>query len=190
VDVFSNQTVRDVFGVIPVEKLRDFFLDLGDPKKFQGIPIPVIVMLVIATVFFIFFQYTRYGRMFYAVGGNREAARLSGVPVNRYRTAAYVLSALLATTGGLVLAARIGSGAVKAGEPYLLDGVAATFIGFAVLDARRPNILGTVVGAMFVGIMLNGLTMMELAWYYQDMVKGGVLIVSLGISYYLVKRRE
>lgn len=160
-------------------------LSSGD---FRGIPIPVIIMIVIAIVFHLFLQYTRYGRMFYATGGNREAARLSGIPVNRYRTAAYVLSALLATTGGLILAARIGSGAVKAGEPYLLDGVAATYFGFAVLGARRPNVFGTVMGALFVGIMLNGLTMMNMAWYYQDVIKGAVLIISLGMSFFLVKR--
>jgi len=108
--------------------------------------------------------------------------------VDRYRWVAYVLSALLATTGGLVLAARIGSGAVKAGDPYLLDGVAATFFGFAVLGARRPNVLGTALGAIFVGLMLNGLTMMNMPWYWQDVVKGLVLIVSLGLSFYVTRR--
>lgn len=157
-------------------------------SDFLGIPIPVVIMLGVALVFHVLLQYTRYGRMFYATGGNREAARLSGIPVDKYRTAAYVLSALLATFGGLVLAARIGSGAVKAGEPYLLDGVAATYFGFAVLGARRPNVFGTLMGALFVGIMLNGLTMMNVSWFYQDVIKGAVLIVSLGMSFYLVKR--
>ncbi len=95
---------------------------------------------------------------------------------------------MLATIGGLVLASRIGSGAVKAGDPYLMDGVAATFFGFAVLGARRPNVFGTVLGALFVGIMLNGLTMMNLPWYFQDAIKGVVLIISLGVSFYLVKK--
>lgn len=160
-------------------------LSSGD---FRGIPIPVVIMLLVALAFHLLLQYTRFGRMFYATGGNREAARLSGIPVNQYRTIAYVLSALLATFGGLILAARIGSGAVKAGEPYLLDGVAATYFGFAVLGARRPNVFGTVLGALFVGIMLNGLTMMNVSWFYQDVIKGTVLIISLGMSFYLVKR--
>ncbi len=173
--------------------LSPAFLKLGQgfvfsTENFRGIPVPVIIMLVIAVIFFVLLEYTKYGRLFYATGGNREAARLAGINVDRYRTAAYVLSALLATTGGLVLASRIGSGAVKAGDPYLLDGVAATFFGFAVLGARRPNVLGTVLGALFVGIMLNGLTMMNLPWYFQDAIKGLVLIISLGVSFYLVKR--
>jgi simple sugar transport system permease protein len=166
------------------------FLKLGQgffaaSESFRGIPVPVIFTIILVIVFWVLLERTRYGRLFYATGGNREAARLSGVPVNKYRTAAYVLSALLATTAGLVLAARIGSGAVKAGDPYLLDAVAATFFGFAVLGARRPNVFGTVLGALFVGIMLNGLTMMNMPWYYQDVVKGVVLIVALGVSFYM-----
>lgn len=169
------------------------FLKLGQgfiftTENFRGIPIPVIFMLFIVVIAFLFFEYTRFGRIMYATGGNREAARLAGINVNFYRTLAYMMSALLSTTGGLVLAARIGSGAVKAGDPLLLDGVAATFFGFAVLGARRPNIIGTMVGALFVGIMLNGLTMMNMPWYLQDVVKGVVLITSLGISFF-VKRR-
>ncbi len=157
-------------------------------ETFRGIPIPVIIMLSVAILAFIFLELTRYGRVFYAVGGNSEAARLAGINVNLIRTLAYIISAILATTGGLVLAARIGSGAVKAGDPYLLDGVAATYFGFAVLNARRPNVFGTVLGAIFVGVMLNGLTMMNIPWYIQDVIKGLVLIVSLGLSYYTTRR--
>jgi simple sugar transport system permease protein len=157
-------------------------------EGFRGIPIPVLIMLGVAIVAFVFLELTRYGRIFYAVGGNSEAARLSGIDVDKVRTIAYVISAMLATTGGLVLAARIGSGAVKAGDPYLLDGVAATFFGFAVLNARRANVIGTVLGAVFVGVMLNGLTMLNIAWYVQDVIKGLVLIVSLGLSYYTTRR--
>ncbi len=156
--------------------------------NFRGIPIPVLIMAGIALVAFIFLEFTRYGRNMYAVGGNREAARLAGINVNLYRTVAYMISAFLATTGGLVLAARIGSGAVRAGDPYLLDSVAATFFGFAVLGARRPNVLGTVIGAFFVGLMLNGLTMLNMPWYIQDIIKGFVLIFSLSLSYYMTRR--
>ena len=95
-----------------------------------------------------------------------------------------------------MLASRTGSGAVKAGEPYLLDSVAATYFGFAVLKARRPNVFGTMMGALFVGIMLNGLTMMNLAWYFQDVIKGvlicsildaGDLVMSLGAEGFIHK---
>lgn len=169
------------------------FLYLGQgfilsSEGFRGIPVPVLIMFGIALIAFVFLEFSRFGRIFYAVGGNIEAARLSGVDVNKVRTIAYVISSVLATIGGLVLAARIGSGAVKAGDPYLLDAVAATFFGFAVLNARRANVFGTVLGAIFVGVMLNGLTMMNIPWYIQDVVKGLVLIVSLGLSYYTTRR--
>ncbi len=174
-------------------EISPIFLKLGQGfvlqfEGFRGIPIPVIVMIVIVIFFFFFLEYTRFGRIFYAVGGNREAARLAGINVNRYRMAAYVISALLATVGGLVLAARIGSGQIKSGDPYLMDAVAATFFGFAVLDARRPNVLGTMLGAIFVGLMLNGLTMMNMPWYFQDIIKGLVLMISLGLSFYLTRK--
>jgi simple sugar transport system permease protein len=169
------------------------FLFLGQgfvlsSEAFRGIPVPVVIMAVIALIAFIFLEFSRFGRIFYAVGGNIEAARLAGVDVNKVRMTAYVISSVLATIGGLVLAARIGSGAVKAGDPYLLDAVAATYFGFAVLNARRANVFGTVLGAIFVGVMLNGLTMMNIPWYIQDVIKGLVLIVSLGLSYYTTRR--
>ena len=176
-----------------IGEISPTFLKLGQgfiakTESFRGIPIPVIVMAVIVIFLYFFLEYTRYGRMFYAVGGNREAARLAGINVNRYRTYAYVISALLATIAGLVLASRIGSGAIKAGDPYLMDSVAAAFFGFAVLNARRPNVFGTFLGAIFVGLMLNGLTMMNMPWYLQDIVKGLVLITSLGLSFYLTRK--
>ncbi len=157
-------------------------------EQFRGVPVPVLIMAAVAVLAWLFLDYTRFGRAMYAVGGNPEAARLAGIPVNRYKTAAYVISATLSALAGLVLAARLGSGTVGAGRDYLLDAVAATFVGFAVLAARRPNVWGTVLGAVFVGIMLNGLTMMNMPFYIQDIVKGLVLIAALGLSYAI--RRE
>ena len=139
---------------------------------FQGLPYAVVFMLIIAVAFHVFLQYTRWGRMIYAVGSNQEAARLSGVPVNRIRLMAYVMSGILAATAGVVLASRTGRGAIGAGGDLLLDAVAATFFGFAVLGQRRANVFGTVVGALFVGILLNGLTKLGIADYYQDVIKG------------------
>ncbi|MCS6774734.1 MAG: ABC transporter permease [Anaerolineae bacterium] len=152
---------------------------------FRGIPVPVVLMLIVAVGFYLFLGHTRHGRLLYAVGGNPEATRLAGVNVDAYRLTAYLISALLATLGGLVLAARIGTGGIRAGDPYLLDAVAATYFGFAVLGARKANVFGTVLGAIFVGVMLNGLTMMNMPWYLQDVVKGAVLMASLGLSFYL-----
>uniref|UniRef100_A0A832I8M4 ABC transporter permease n=1 Tax=Pseudothermotoga hypogea TaxID=57487 RepID=A0A832I8M4_9THEM len=168
------------------------FLVLGQgfifrTPEFRGIPVPVLIMLAVVFTTWFFLEFTRFGRAFYAIGGNMEAARLAGIPVKRYRTIAYIISSLFATLGGLVLASRIGSGAVKAGDPYLLDAVASTYFGFAVLGMRRPNAWGTFLGAVFVGVMLNGLTMLNVPWYIQDVIKGLVLVSALGISFAIKK---
>jgi len=100
------------------------------------------------------------------------------------------MSGFLAAIAGIVLASRTGRGAIGAGGDLLLDAVAATFFGFAVLGARRANVFGTVIGALFVGVLLNGLTKLGIADYYQDVLKGAVLISSLALSFYLFRQND
>jgi len=121
------------------------------------------------------------------VGGNLEAARLSGIPVERYRTLAYVLSALLAALGGVILASRIGSSQINAGAGYLMPAVAAAYIGFSVGGAGRPNALGTLLGAVLMGVLENGLVMMSVPYYSLNIVKGGVLAIALASTYFRKK---
>lgn len=162
------------------------FIHIGQ-GEILGIPIPVLIMLLAVLVVHIFLTYTKYGRFFYVTGGNMEAARLSGVPVNKYRVYAYVLSALFAGIGGVVLAARIGVGEVNAGAPFLMDAVAAAYIGFSVFGAGKPNVIGTLFGSILIGVLLNGLTMLNVPYYTQDIIKGAVLAGALAITYYRQK---
>ncbi len=118
------------------------------------------------------------------VGGNREAARLSGIPVNRYRTLAYFLSTFLTGIGGVMLAARIGSAQVNAGAGFLMPAVAAAFIGYSVAGAKKTKAIGTLVGAVLVGILENGLIMMSVPYYSLNIVKGAVLAIALAITYF------
>jgi len=141
-------------------------------------------MLVIVALTHIFLNYTKHGRYLYVVGGNEEAARLSGIPVKRYRTLAYFLSALLAGIGGLMLAARIGSAQVNAGAGFLMPAVAAAFIGYSVGGIKKPNAIGTLIGAVLVGILENGLIMMSVPYYSLNIVKGAVLAIALAVTYY------
>jgi len=159
------------------------FLLLGRARLWNLVPLPVVIMAAVALVFWFFMEWTRWGRVFYAVGGNETAAHLAGAPTKRYRLSAYVISATLATLGGLIVAARVGRGDVSNGASLLLDSVAASLIGFAVLDKRRANVLGTVVGAIFVGALLNGLTMLNAPYYTQDFVKGAVLVGALAMTF-------
>jgi len=154
-------------------------------------PIPFVALLML--VFFIgahlFLTYTRTGREFYYVGSNAEAAHRSGIAVNRIKLYAYVLSGLFAAIGGIILASRIGTGQVSAGAPLLMDAVAAAYIGYAVFGTGRPNVIGTLIGAILIGILLNGLTMWDVPYYAQDIVKGTILIGALGLSYIQKKQR-
>lgn len=147
----------------------------------------IIIMLVVVAVVHIFLNYTKHGRYLYVVGGNREAARLSGIPVNRYRTLAYILSCLCAALGGIMLAARLGSSQINAGAGYLMPSVAAAFIGFSVAGQGRPNAIGTFLGSVLVGVLENGLVMLSVPYYSMNIVKGVVLALALAMTYFRKK---
>jgi simple sugar transport system permease protein len=165
------------------------FLYLGQGRLFDLIPIPVIFMLLLGLIVYIVLNHTKWGRIFYAIGGNAEAVRLVGANVNRYRVMAYVLSGTISSFGGILLAARVGRGDVSSGGGLLLDAVGAALIGYAVLGAKKPNPFGTIVGAIFVGMLLNGLTMLNMPYYTQDFIKGLVLVAALAFTFGLAKRR-
>ncbi|MER8714653.1 ABC transporter permease [Mesorhizobium sp. M0228] len=152
------------------------------------IPVSVVVLLVLAVLIWFFLEYTRFGRMMYAVGSNERAAELAGAPVKAYKIWAYVISGVFASIGGILLAARLGRGDIASGNNLLLDAVAAALIGYAVLGAAKPNAFGTAVGAVFVGVLLQGLTMMNAPYYTQDFVKGVVLVVALVFTFALSGR--
>ena len=126
----------------------------------------------------------------YAIGSNETATALAGANVHRYKIVAYMISGVMASIGGILLAARLGRGDIASGNNLLLDSVAAALIGFAVLGAAKPNALGTAIGAIFVGILLQGLTMMNAPYYTQDFVKGSVLVVALIFTFALSSRRR
>ncbi|MCQ0986570.1 ABC transporter permease [Jiella marina] len=164
------------------------FLMLGRSRLFDIVPVSVVVMLALAVAIFVFLEFTRWGRVMYAIGSNEQASRLAGAPVNRYKIAAYMISGGFAAIGGILLAARVGRGDVSSGNNLLLDGVAAALIGFAVLGAAKPNAFGTLVGALFVGMLLQGLTMMNAPYYTQDAVKGAVLVLALLFTFAMTRR--
>jgi simple sugar transport system permease protein len=158
--------------------------------KLLGVPFPVILMLIAVIAAHLFFKYTRWGRQVIMTGGNEEAARLSGLRVKRIRVWAYVASGVFAAIGGVLFAARVGSGQIDAGAPLLMESVAAVFVGYSVFGAGRPNIVGTFVGAVLTGILINGLTMMNVQYYSTDIVKGGVLVLALAVTFIHLTRRK
>ncbi|MEI8131456.1 MAG: ABC transporter permease [Leptolinea sp.] len=168
-------------GTPTIGKLTSDFRLIGQ------VPYIIIIMLVVVVVVHIFLNYTKHGRYLYVVGGNMEAARLSGIPVDRYRTIAYLLSSLLAALGGIMLASRIGSAQINAGAGYLMPSVAAAYIGFSVGGSGRPNAFGTFAGAVLVGLLENGLVMMSVPYYSLNIVKGAVLALALASTYFRKK---
>ncbi|WP_321915550.1 ABC transporter permease [Paraburkholderia sp. J11-2] len=166
------------------------FLALGRARFFEVVPVPVLVLLVLTVLVSAVMGSTRWGRVIYAIGGNENAARLAGAPTARYRMGAYVASATIAALGGLLIAARVGRGDVSAGHSLLLDAVAAALVGYAVWGAKRPNVPGTVVGAVFVGVLLNGLTMLNAPYYLQDFIKGALLVVALAFTFSVGRRTQ
>jgi simple sugar transport system permease protein len=165
------------------------FLLIGRYKLWGLAPLPVVLVAIVALATWLLMERTRWGRVFYAVGGNETAAHYAGAPTKAYRVSAYVISGVFGALGGVFIAARIGRGDVFAGASLLLDSVAAALIGFAVLDRGHANVLGTVAGAIFVGVLLNGLTMLNVPYYTQDFVKGAVLVGALALTFGIGARR-
>jgi simple sugar transport system permease protein len=153
-------------------------------KSLGAAPWIIVIMLVVVVLVHIFLNYTKHGRYMYVVGGNPEAARLSGIPVDHYRTLAYILSATMAALGGVILASRIGSSQINAGAGYLMPAVAAAYIGFSVGGVGRPNAIGTLMGAVLMGVLENGLVMMSVPYYSLNIVKGVVLAIALASTYF------
>ncbi|MFS0653950.1 ABC transporter permease [Bacillus sp. 179-C3.3 HS] len=174
--ISENMVMPD--GTFSTGTIPAFFSHIGQ--------VPYIILIMAAIVLFahIFMTYTKHGRFMYIIGGNKEAARLSGIHVNKYKFVAYLLSALFAAIGGIVLASRVMTAEINAGTPYLMDGVAAAFIGFSVMGAGKPNAFGTFIGAVLIGILQNGLVMMSVPYYAMDIVKGSVLALALALTYY------
>lgn len=170
-------------GSTALGKYDPLFLTIGRSSIGGLVPVPVILTLIVAALLYVLTEHTRIGRLLFATGGNELATRLAGASTARLKVIAYVLSATLASLGGIVVAARVGRGDVSSGSSLMMDAVAASLIGFTVLGLRRPNVFGTAVGAVFVGVLLNGLTMLNAPYYTQDFVKGAVLVGALAMTY-------
>jgi putative xylitol transport system permease protein len=163
-------------GGRPIPNLTDEFRWIGT-ESIWGIPVPIFLLLgTFAVAHFVLTQ-TRFGRHVYAVGGNPHAAKVSGLPVNRIRFWVYVIAGALAGLAGMLLAARTGSGLPQAGIAYELDAIAAVVIGGTSLAGGVGRVTGTLIGALLIGVMNNGLDLMGVESYYQQVIKG-VLIVA------------
>jgi ribose transport system permease protein len=168
-------------GGFPITNLGDEFRFLGT-GYWLGVPMPVWISAALLALFYAVMQWTTFGRYLYAVGDNERSARLCGVNVEGTRWLAYALCGGLAGVAGLLMAARLDSATPNAGFSYELDSIAAVVIGGTSLSGGRGSILGTVLGCLIIGVLNNGLVLLEVSPFWQQVIKGLVILVAVAVD--------
>ena len=164
--------------------------DLGNEITFQmlgkgyffGIPVPVCTMILAFIVLYVIMHKTTFGRRVYAVGGNEAASKLSGINVDRVKIAVYSLTGMLAALSALILTSRLNSAQPTAGTSYELDAIAAVVLGGTSLTGGKGWIFGTLVGALIIGVLNNGLNLIGVSSFFQQVVKGIVILIAVLID--------
>jgi ribose transport system permease protein len=176
-------------GGFPITSLGADFGFLGT-GVLLNMPMPVWIMLVLVGVFVVVTQRTPFGRHIYAVGGNERAARLTGLNVPRIKLAVYTLAGALAGVAGLIVTARLDSAQPNAGLGYELDSIAAVVIGGTSLSGGRGSIGGTVLGCLIIGVLNNGLFLLNVSPFWQQVIKGSVILLAVAIDKMSNRQRE
>lgn len=165
-------------GAYPLIKPDLSFTFLGS-GSLGPIPWPVVIALTVLAISHVTLTRTRFGRQVYALGGNAQAARLSGINVARVLTCVYVIAGTCAGIAGVIFAARLESGQPQGGQGYELDAIAAVILGGTSLSGGAGSIVGTLIGALIIGVLDNGLVLMNVPFFYQLIIKGLVIIAAV-----------
>ena len=168
----------------PVSMLTDAYADIGSGA------VPVIIFLATAVIFHVALRYTRYGKFTYAIGANPQAARVAGINVPRHLTLVYTIAGILSGLAGIVTSARAESGQAGMGMMYELDAIAAAVIGGASLSGGIGRITGTVIGTLILGVVTSGFTFLRIDAYYQEIVKGGIIVAAVIADQYRRRTRD
>lgn len=174
-------------GGLPVYGVPDGLKALGQGYVL-GVPVPVILMAVTLLFGHVVLTHTRFGREVYGVGGNEEAARLSGVNVKRLKYKVYALSGTLAAFAGIVLMARVNSGQPKGGEGYELDIITAVVLGGVSIFGGVGRLTGVLAGVLIMGVLANGMILLNIDEYVQWVVKGSVLLAAVALDQFIHKQ--
>ncbi len=177
-----------ITGGYPLATFPGWFDFIGNGALF-GLPFPAFVFVAVVLVMHFVMSYTTFGRAVYAVGGNAEAARLSGIKVAWVKSATLILTGGLAALSGILIASQIGSGTGTTATGMELDVIAATIIGGTSLFGGKGRIWGTFIGVLFLGIIGNGMTLMNVSEYWQYVVRGGLIVGAVMLSQVTDKRR-
>lgn len=164
----------------PISNLGDsFVLKLVGRGNFYRIPIPVILLIVIFIGFFFLLNKTTFGRAVYATGSNWKCAKLAGVNIHRTKIIVYAISGFMASLSGLILLSRLGSAQPTLGDGYELDAIAAVALGGTSMSGGRGKIYGTFIGVLIIAVLNNGLNILGVSSYYQDVIKGIVILIAV-----------
>ncbi len=165
----------------PISGIPDGFKIFGNATWF-GIPSMIFFMAIWLFIIMIVLEKTRFGRHTYAIGGNKEAALMSGVNVRFDSMLGYVFSGLGMALTALILTSRMGSAHVTAGDSYNLQGIATVYLGATAFKEGEPNLLGTLLGALILGVLKNGMTLLNIEYFYQDIAQGIVILIAVAIT--------
>jgi len=165
----------------PIWELPDTFKLLGS-ERLAGVPIPTIIMILVYCLAHIALTKTPFGRHVYAVGGNMEAARLAGIRTSGVLIQVYTLCGVLSAVSGVLLASRLNSGQPNAGLMYELDVIAAVVVGGTSLSGGRGSVIGTFIGSMLIGVLRNGLNLLNVESYVQQVVVGVVILLAVMVD--------
>jgi ribose transport system permease protein len=165
----------------PISNLGDAFAFIGT-GWLLGIPVPVYIAAIVVLAAVFITQKTKIGRYIYAIGGNEQAAKLSGIHINKVKMTVYAIAGALAALGGVIVASRLDSAQPNAGISYELDAIAAVVIGGTSLSGGKGSVWGTVMGAIIIGVLNNGLVLLNVSPFWQQVVKGSVILLAVMID--------
>lgn len=169
-------------GGYPLSGLPDSFAFIGRGYLFGFIPMPAVIMVLVFLGAYIILNHLPIGRYVYALGGNEEAVRLSGIKVKRIKMFVYVISGITAAISGMIMTSRLSSAQPMAGEGYELDAIAAVVLGGTSITGGRGHIFGTFLGALLLGVLSNGLNLMGVSPYVQRVLKGVIIVAAIYYS--------
>lgn len=182
---FIGSSVQRIFtnggGPISHRRMPSEFRDIAQ-GELLGIPTEVVIAIVVALIYFVILEWSVWGRQIHAMGMQRSAATVAGIRVNRNLTLAFVIASATCAIAGLIAVANIRMFTPLSGFSYLLDAIAATFIGAALHPRGRPNVLGTIAGVLFLGMIANGLNLMGLNFNTKDAMSGIILLSALALA--------
>lgn len=160
---------------------------IGDSDMFQmlgrgyflGLPVPAVVMVIAFLILWFLLHKTSFGRKTYAIGGNERASRISGIKVDRVKVAIYGLAGTMAAIAGAILTSRLNSAQPTAGQSYEMDAIAAVVLGGTSLSGGKGRLFGTLVGVLIIGTLNNGMNLLGVSSFYQQVVKGAVILIAV-----------